>query len=250
MKHTQNGNNKTTNTGKSIKLNDLAACASETTVYHKAVPRMVPDVDVQINQFIADVQNNLPQKERNTREDHRKLSNSSDEVFLDISEESEDDNNAKICNLILGKLDGIANTDKARPGPSGYKTPAKADDQAEEVIKEAESSKVKLYKVPGKEVDLIKYYNTNSIALMDNEYQMIDLHLDEQTWRKIQCFEHADFVKLVPCSRSSFDDQRLELISKNGMTYLSPVAERNAININSYLRWEQAFRVYSNVLTA
>ena len=34
------------------------------------------------------------------------------------------------------------------------------------------------------------------------------------------------------------------------MTFLSPVAERDSFHVNSYFKWEQAFRVYSNVLTA
>ena len=34
------------------------------------------------------------------------------------------------------------------------------------------------------------------------------------------------------------------------MTYLSPVAEREGVQILSYNKWEQAFRIYSNVLTA
>ena len=32
--------------------------------------------------------------------------------------------------------------------------------------------------------------------------------------------------------------------------YLSPVSDRETLQINSYMRWEQAFRVYSNILTA
>ena len=34
------------------------------------------------------------------------------------------------------------------------------------------------------------------------------------------------------------------------MTYLAPIAEREVIQITSYNKWEQAFRVFSNVLTS
>ena len=85
---------------------------------------------------------------------------------------------------------------------------------------------------------------------MDLDYQMIDNHLDEVTKCKIQCFEYVNFSKLVNHNKSDTTDQRLELVSRNGMIFLSPVSEREAFHINSYLCWEQAFRVYSNILTA
>ena len=35
------------------------------------------------------------------------------------------------------------------------------------------------------------------------------------------------------------------------MSFLSPVADKDsAVNINSYGKWEQAFQVYSNILTS
>ena len=176
---------------------------------------------------------------------NRKLSNSSDEIFMDTSDEYDDGNPKANKFFIEGRNDG--NVTEPRPRPSGYKPPT-SDEQADEVIKDAERSKAKLYEVPGKVISQ-GYPNIDSIALMDNEYQMIGSHLDKQIKRKIQCFEYVDFSKLVHRNKSFSDDQRLELISKNGMTYLSPMSERKAVNINSYLRSEQAFIVYSNVLT-
>ena len=42
----------------------------------------------------------------------------------------------------------------------------------------------------------------------------------------------------------------MEIVSRNGQTFLSPVADRELTQINSYNRWEQAFRIFSNVLTS
>ena len=42
----------------------------------------------------------------------------------------------------------------------------------------------------------------------------------------------------------------MEIVSHNGMMFLSPVADRESIQINSYMKWEQAFRIYSNILTS
>ena len=45
---------------------------------------------------------------------------------------------------------------------------------------------------------------------MDQDYQMIDTHVDESIKRKIQNFEYIDFSKLVSRNRMSREeDQRL-----------------------------------------
>ena len=47
------------------------------------------------------------------------------------------------------------------------------------------------------------------------------------------------------------EDQRLEIISKNGKTFFQPVSDRDSHTaINCLLKWEQAFRVYCTVFTS
>ena len=81
---------------------------------------------------------------------------------------------------------------------------------------------------------------------------MIDAHIDQALRKKITDFEFIDFSRLVSKNRFVQDDdnQRLEIVNKNGLSYLSPVSDREGVTINSYIKWEQAFRVYSNVLTS
>ena len=217
---------------------------SETTVYKRAVPTVVPDMNLQIQQFISDVRNNA-----NKEGSMRKLSNSSDET-MDTSDELEP---ALIMpnNFIAGETTPGKNKraeDEPVPGTSASKLTA--DEQAEEIIRESERAKAKLYEVPGMGLFTNKINIGNDIIQMDLDYQMIDSHLDEGLKCKIQCFEFVDFSKLIVKNRSSSDDQRLELINRNGQTYLSPVSEHEFLQINSYIHWEQAFRVYSNVLMA
>ena len=89
-----------------------------------------------------------------------------------------------------------------------------------------------------------------STAQIDEDYQMIDSHLDKVIKKKIQNFEYIDFSKIISKTRpSKEDEQRLEIVNRNGMTYLAPVAG-DSIQINTYNRWEQAFRIYSNIITA
>ena len=91
-----------------------------------------------------------------------------------------------------------------------------------------------------------------SVLQIDQDYQMVDSHVEEGLKHKIQAFEYVDFAKLI--SRSKFcrdeDGQRLEIINKNGVSFLSPVSGRDNLAVNSYFRWEQAFCAYSNILTA
>ena len=83
-----------------------------------------------------------------------------------------------------------------------------------------------MYEIPGRSV---------SIAKIDEDYQMIDAHIDDTLRRKVQGFEFVDFGKLLPKFRShKEEDQHLEIVNKNGFTYLSPISERENMQINSY----------------
>ena len=80
---------------------------------------------------------------------------------------------------------------------------------------------------------------------------MVDSHVDASTCAKIVNFEFVDLARLLPQNKYVFEEEHqcLEIINKNGMSFLSPVSEREAAAINLYSKWEQAFRVYSNILT-
>ena len=100
-----------------------------------------------------------------------------------------------------------------------------------------------MFEVPGKV----------NISQIDEDYQMIDAHIDEGMKKKIQALEYVDLAKLlVKNGHYSRDDegQRLEIINKNGQSFLSPVSDRDNLSINTYNRWEQAFRIYSNIITS
>ena len=46
---------------------------------------------------------------------------------------------------------------------------------------------------------------------------------------------------------SSEDDHHMEMVNYNGSTYWVPAQDKNSVAINSFGRWEQAFRVFSNI---
>ena len=45
------------------------------------------------------------------------------------------------------------------------------------------------------------------------------------------------------------EDQRFELVVRGGSTYFAPVSERERSMISNFSKWEQAFRIYSTILT-
>ena len=119
------------------------------------------------------------------------------------------------------------------------------------MIREAEKSRARINEIPGK-VDLNMSCLNVNVASINEDYQMIDTHVDDNMRKKIINFEFVDFSKLVIKYKPIHEDenrQRLEIVSKDGMSFLSPVPDREGhMTINSYSHWEQTFSVFSNIL--
>ena len=205
------------------------------------MPRADTDMSAQIEQFICEMCNKTPVGPSNKT---KKTSPNSD-VFMEISDDS--DNSQLIDNHDIF-------ADNVIPGGSAdprYSNALKEthEQHADEIIKEAERSKARMFEIPGN-VNLNLVNRQLNVNQMDEDYQMIDSHIDESIKRKILCFEYVDFCKLINRNHPyKDDDQRLEIVNHNGMTFLSPVADHEVVQISSYGKWEQAFRVFSNVLT-
>ena len=79
-------------------------------------------------------------------------------------------------------------------------------------------------------------------------YIVVGNHLDHLTIDKIERGDYVDFDKLIPKDRIlAQEDQRMEMVIKGGKTFYIPVSDTT--DITNFARWEQAFRVYSNVYT-
>ena len=117
------------------------------------------------------------------------------------------------------------------------------EQRADEVIRQAESAKAWIFPTSGESLD--KFH---SIVKIDQEYQLVGSHLDDALKEKIARGEYIDFGKLLPKDHIlAEEDERLELIIKQGNTFWSPVSE--SVTINGYNRWEQAFHIYSDIYT-
>ena len=85
-------------------------------------------------------------------------------------------------------------------------------------------------------------------TMVDENFLLVAAHVDEVTQNKIKNGEYVNFSKLLPRDRVLAEEEtRLQLIQKNGHTYWVPEAYSNTVPINSFARWEQAFRVFSDI---
>ena len=84
--------------------------------------------------------------------------------------------------------------------------------------------------------------------MVDENYQLVASHLDENVQMRIVRVEYVDFSKLVPKDNvMTADDSRFEMIVREGKTYWVPTCSNKGTEISNFNHWEQAFRVYTDV---
>ena len=117
--------------------------------------------------------------------------------------------------------------------------------KAEQMIQDAEASRMKIMDVKGKNQTVFHS------ALLDEDYLIVGNYVDDLTKRKIGNGEYIDFAKLMPKDRVSLEeDTHMEMVNKGGLSFWVPVAKRENTAISSFGKWEQAFRVFSNIYTS
>ena len=138
------------------------------------------------------------------------------------------------------------------PSTSGQQVvdpePLTPQEKAEQLIKDAERAKAKILSTPGNldPIDLSKEF-VHSV-MVDESYSVIAAHVDEATYDKIIQGRYVDFSKLISKDKIAEEEEDLlQLVRKNGMTYYAPVKDGTVIN--SFSKWEQAFRVFSTIYT-
>ena len=165
---------------------------------------------------------------------------------------------AHLTNLlrVSGRKGGDYNTEDEQPQPSTSgevqgQHPPTAHDRASELIKEAELCKAWMLDLPGKHKH--KHINSPSSELLhsvvvDENYKVVASHIDWVTHNKIEKGEYVDFAKLIPSDRVMCeDDNKLQLVVKDGKIFHVPNNSGDSGGITSIQRWEQAFRVFSDI---
>ena len=234
----------TSDKGKSIRIPHVAD--SEITIYERAVP-------------------SEPVKHNSSSSEDDQI-NTSDEIG--IIEESrvpcEDDSNLlPVPNYVLmvnlgrdsieSRFTGspVWRMDREETRQQQAQMQVTPEQRAEMIIKEAKLHKAQVYEVPGKD----KVGVTNQFAkqflhtlMVDEQYLCVGAHIDSATRQKFENGEYVDFARLLPRDKvNQEEDHRLQWVTKNGMTYLTP--PESSTSISSFGIWEQAFRVFSDIYT-
>ena len=86
-------------------------------------------------------------------------------------------------------------------------------------------------------------------SIVDECYVTIGSHVDPSLTEKIKRGQYVDFAKLLPRDKmfGVIQDDKLELVYRNGQTFFVPARDKDAMGITSFHRWEQAFRIFSNI---
>ena len=124
-------------------------------------------------------------------------------------------------------------------------------DRAEQIVRDAEHAKANIYEVPGRK-SLLNNFSKSLVysMLLDDDYQAVEVHIDQNTILKILNGEYVDFAKLLPHERTDGDsEEKLELVSRGGNIGFVPLSEREKKCISSIMSWNTAFRVFSKIYT-
>ena len=136
-------------------------------------------------------------------------------------------------------------TSRAEPRQQRPEPPTPAE-KADCLIKQAEGAKAKIFALPGNDLQNCNVLNS---LMIDNGYMLVGAHVDEPTCAKIMDGLYVDFGKLIPRDRVEQDGEQkpFQLFQKGGQTYFAQ--PRSSVNISNIHKWDQAFRVYTNIYT-
>ena len=126
--------------------------------------------------------------------------------------------------------------------------------KAQEMIKQAEASRVQILATPGNndlQVPNLITGNLNALqhsTIVDERYIVMGRTVDLVLRDKIKRGEYVDLARLLPRDHPTYDDNRLELINRGGQTFFVPAGEHEySLAITNFTKWDLAFRVYSNI---
>ena len=117
---------------------------------------------------------------------------------------------------------------------------SQARSRANRIILEAEQYKAQVETPKGKPF----VYNN-----MDEEFFHIACHIEQNLKDKIEKGEFVELERLLPRNSLEADDNRMELVNKEGQMFFVRAANKEN-KIKNVRKWEQAFRVYAAIYSA
>ena len=133
------------------------------------------------------------------------------------------------------------------------------EERADSMVREAEAAKVRMLEVAGKGhsnmgacapvTQQLQGQYAHS-AMVDESFLLVAAHIDNTLRERIERGEYIDFSRLIPTDQVLGENEnRMQWVQENGELFLTPASNRQRVGIHSFLRWEQAFRVFSDIYT-
>lgn len=135
--------------------------------------------------------------------------------------------------------------------------------RADQLLRNAEINKATMAKPPGKSTYIPPEQLFYQRAMLETEvsenldgsldymHDTVSDHVNRLTVEKITRGEYVDFVKLLPRDLDSMtEDDNLQLTSREGKTYYVAPLDKDPQQINSYRKWQLAFRVFQAIYIA
>ena len=218
---------------------------SGTTIHRNALNKIPVNADSEITFNLKAANNRNIETKGPSQEE-------SDEP-IDTSDELMEIDNVEMQERFIAECQAEARRRRSTSTrPRSPPPPPENQDHGEEMTREAEMSKARLLPTRGNSnlpVDEFVIQDSYS-SVADENYLVIGGNLDQSLKQKIINHEYIDFACLLPKGRLAMEqDTRMELINKGGATYFVPVADCELAGIHNFAKWEQAFRVFSNVYT-
>ena len=155
--------------------------------------------------------------------------------------------------------------DEQIPTMSGHRSevnvPGQTDTRkkVDRTVLEAEKFKATISTPPGKtdlsysESDVDEaagLFKADTRQKSDDNFIHLTCHVDQTLTAKIEKGEFVDLERLLPKDRfgvrPNTNEQRMEWVRSDEGTFLVPTGDKSA-KINSFKKWEQAFRVYATI---
>ena len=222
-----------TNGKKNSTHNEYPNSGLITTVYHNAVRKVSENETVDVGD--PEVTFNFKKQDSSSSED--KIDTSNELIEMDVHDQFISDCQAAARKTKDDRMGGV---DRSQIKDS------------KQIFHGAEASKARLFATPGN-YNAMNWNNQGDViqsVTFDDNYLVIGAHIDASLQHKIINHEYIDFAKLLPKGRiTKEEDNRLEIVSWGGSMYFVPVSDRETGFINNFARWEQVFRVFSNIYT-
>ena len=123
-------------------------------------------------------------------------------------------------------------------------------DAAESAVIQAEKFKAQVFNPKGTCFNLIDNLEASKRVVNDDDYLHVSCHVEENLAVQCKRGDYVEMIKLRPKSKTQMtnqDEQKIDIVTKDGHSYLVAGNREAHGKITSVRQWEQCFRVYASL---